>query len=191
MASDLLGLILTGGTSSRMGKNKALLNWRGQKMFEKIHDLIAPFCTRVYLSCSKNYPEEMWAYSLILDNHGSVGPLDGIVTAMEAHPDCSWLVAAVDLPLATTALLNSLVDQRDVGYDCTLFRTSDGRIQPLLAIYEPSIIAILRDALYMRSFSLSKVLEQARCQIATHSGVDQQLFNMNFPRDFETIKGSD
>lgn len=138
--TEIYGLALVGGESRRMGQNKAFLSYDGQSnQLERTCALLQSACSQVFVSQRKdqNYqsPKGTEAiYDTLDDIHG---PLRGILSAMQAHPEAHWLVLACDLPKLTEATLQKLIDSfRNSAPALTAYRsTYDGLPEPLCAIY--------------------------------------------------------
>jgi molybdopterin-guanine dinucleotide biosynthesis protein A len=144
-SSDLYGLVLVGGRSTRMGRDKATLQYGDKPQAVVAYELVAPFCARTFLSCRKDQvpPHGLPAIHDVVDN---IGPMGGIISAFAAHPDKAWLVVACDLPFLNGDTLQSLIAQRDPTRSATAFRSAhDGKPEPLCAIYEPAIAPRLQE----------------------------------------------
>ena len=108
------GVVLAGGQSSRMGRDKAHLAWRGQTLLAHARaTLQAAGAANVIVS--GHYPE----CSGIPDAEPGLGPLGGLVSVIAAIPDGVLLVVPVDMPLLTPALLQSLA--RHDGTACATY----------------------------------------------------------------------
>ena len=141
-APEVYGLVLAGGRSTRMGRDKATLEYRGRPQVDVARDLLAGVCARLWVSCRPD--QQGLTGALLHDRYDNIGPLAGILTAMDAHPDAAWLVLACDLPFLDRATLEFLVAHRDATKPATAFRGRiDGLPEPLCAIYEPAMRAIL------------------------------------------------
>jgi len=186
--AELFGLVLAGGTSRRMGEVKSQISWRGQSLCRRAYNLLAPVCSSVLVSCRSDRAEALAKYPIVYDQFGSKGPMDGIASAMSAHPQNPWLVLAVDLPLIESDLMQALVRQRDKHSDITLFKEPGGELQSLFAIYEKSMLPLLLAALEQECYALRKVLVNAQCKIATHPHTQNQLLNLNTPEDLRYIR---
>ena len=135
------GLVLAGGRSSRMKRDKAAIEFRsGETQLSTAMNLLASRVARTYVSVrgdQQNDPERA-RYARIVDRGDSEGPIAGISAALAAYPDAAWLVVACDLPFLDAATLDYLLLARDPDFDATAFRSShDGLPEPLCAIYEP------------------------------------------------------
>ena len=84
-APELLGLVLAGGRSMRMGRDKATLVYRGQPQFEVARDLLGGVCADVWVSCRPGQPD--LAGALLHDRYYNLGPLAGSLRAMDTPPE--------------------------------------------------------------------------------------------------------
>lgn len=144
--APVLGLLLAGGRSSRMRRDKAALEYRGRTQLEDAYDLLASVTSRAFVSVRPDQVTDplRQRFPQIVDEHANLGPLAGILAAQRAHPDAAWLVLACDLPFLDAAVLRHLLDQRDLQGYATAFRsTHDGLPEPLCAVYEPKSVAAL------------------------------------------------
>lgn len=137
----LNGLILAGGASSRMGRDKAALEYHGKPQLRWAFELLADLCERAFVSVRPDQRGEATRASFpqIVDLHPGIGPMAGISAALNSHPDCAWLVLACDLPFLSRATLTHLIDHRDGTRVATAYRSAhDGLPEPLCAIWEPA-----------------------------------------------------
>jgi molybdopterin-guanine dinucleotide biosynthesis protein A len=134
------GLVLAGGASRRMGRDKAALVYHGRPQLHWAFERLRALCPTSYVSVRADQRDEPARAGLpqLVDLHSDIGPLAGIVAAQARHPEVAWLVLACDLPFVDDATLGFLLDHRDPRADATAFRSShDGLPEPLCAIYEP------------------------------------------------------
>lgn len=136
-SAGLYGLVLAGGKSSRMGRDKAALEFHGRPQLQVMFELLSGVCERVFVSDRADRPRP--GYPRITDRFEGSGPILGIRSALAEHPDRAWLVVACDLPLLDRPTLDALIAGRDPGRIATAFVSArDGWPEPLCAIYEPS-----------------------------------------------------
>jgi molybdopterin-guanine dinucleotide biosynthesis protein A len=135
------GLILAGGSSSRMRRDKALLQYRGETQLERAVALAGRHTRAVFISVRAGQAADpaRARHPLIVDSLPGEGPIVGIRSALAAHPEVAWLVLACDLPFLDDAALETLLRERDPESFATAFRsTHDGLPEPLCALWEPS-----------------------------------------------------
>jgi molybdopterin-guanine dinucleotide biosynthesis protein A len=141
MSAPLYGLVLAGGRSTRMQRDKATLAYHGRTQLEWAMDLIAPFVERAFVSVRPDQTQDpvRAKFPQIVDQQDNLGPIAGILSAQAAHPEAAWLVLACDLPYLDAATLKHLIWARQADRPATAYRSShDGLPEPLCAIYEPA-----------------------------------------------------
>lgn len=137
----LFGLVLAGGASSRMQRDKAAIEYHGQSQLHWTFHLLTHVCAATFVSVRPDQREEPTRAGLpqILDRRPGIGPIAGISAALQAHPKAAWLVVACDLPFLSEQTLRHLVEHRDPHKLATAFKSShDGLPEPLCAIWEPA-----------------------------------------------------
>lgn len=142
MSADapLFGLVLAGGASTRMQRDKAAIEYHGQSQLEWTFQLLSQVCAATFISVRPDQREEPTRANLpqIVDRLPGMGPIAGISAALQAHPKAAWLVVACDLPFLNEATLRHLVAHRDPKKLATAYRSShDALPEPLCAIWEP------------------------------------------------------
>ncbi len=139
--APLYGLVLAGGRSTRMQRDKAAIEYQaGETQLDAAVKLLAPRVERVFVSVRAEQSGERAraGYAQIVDRGDVEGPIAGISAALAEHPQVAWLVLACDLPFLDAATLDKLIAARNTDSDATAFRSShDGLPEPLCAIYEP------------------------------------------------------
>jgi molybdopterin-guanine dinucleotide biosynthesis protein A len=148
--SNVTGVVLAGGQSSRMGSDKARLLYQGQSLLERTVELLAGTFDEVIMIADRvDRYDDLAACRVIADEIPGVGPLGGIVTALsEAHSSAVFVVGC-DMPGLNTAVIceQLRVWTEDSGSDA-LVPKIDGRAQPLHAIYakacRPAALELIR-----------------------------------------------
>src|SRR5271166_6951468 len=139
--APLYGLILAGGSSSRMQRDKASLEYLGQSQLDRSFELACRHVLPVFVSVRADQSgESARAHKpLIIDSIEGAGPIAGIRSAFARFGDVAWLVLACDLPFLTDAALAHLLQERDPAAVATAYRSAhDGLPEPLCAIWEPA-----------------------------------------------------
>jgi molybdopterin-guanine dinucleotide biosynthesis protein A len=183
--APLYGVVLAGGASRRMGRDKATLEYRGRSQAANAFDLVSRHCVRAFISVRPDQTDDPARAALpqIVDGIADVGPIAGIAAAQAAFPEAAWLVVACDLPFLGDAAIIRLVAARG-DHAVVAYRSAhDGLPEPLCAIYEPSTRAAILEA----------ISHDRRCprRFVMDSGVpllDQAdpaaLDNVNTPQEF-------
>jgi molybdopterin-guanine dinucleotide biosynthesis protein A len=140
-APPLFGLVLAGGASTRMGRDKAALAYHGRSQLEWTFDLVAELCSATFVSVRPDQRDEPTRarFPQIVDLQPGIGPIAGISAALQQHPKAAWLVVACDLPFITREVLEHLIAHRDSQAVATAYRSSHDQLpEPLCAIWEPA-----------------------------------------------------
>lgn len=146
-AQHLYGLVLAGGKSRRMGQDKALLQREGRSQIENVFALLQPVTDRQFVSARREQFDdpERGRFPQIVDRYDDIGPVAGILSAMDEHPVVDWLVVACDLPNLDNATLRFLIDRISMDKPFTAYRSSyDGLPEPLCAVYRSGSESLIR-----------------------------------------------
>jgi molybdenum cofactor guanylyltransferase len=194
--SLLHGLVLAGGRSQRMGRDKAcLMHPDGRSLARRGHEmLVEAGCGTTYLSLrhDQEIPDGFGSEQVLRDPPaGSCGPLTGILTAMRLHPRADWLVVACDLPRLDMETLATLISGRREGEMFLAFRSSsDGLPEPLCAIYASASRAVLEEAAAAGFHCPRKILIRNHCRLLEAPDA-RSLDNANTPADWEKATARD
>lgn len=185
----LLGAVLAGGKSTRLGRPKWLEPLGGVPMALRAAAALTPHVREVVLLARDADPAAL-GLPVVSDNPGGEGPLAGLVAALEYAAGCGdggVLVVACDLPLVDGGLLGTLVSSW-AGED-VVAPVQAGRIQPLCAVWSLSALPLARVALASADRSpvnLSKrlrVRSVAEAEWRECTRVAEPLLNVNAPDD--------
>ncbi len=186
----LFGLVLAGGRSSRMHTDKTMLVYHDKPQLRHTYDLLRLFCQKVFIS---NRPDQQTMDThaqlpRIHDTYQNIGPLGGILTAMDEHTQHTWLILACDLPLITEKTLGRLIEQRDPDKLATAFQNPVKLWpEPLCAIYEPGIRPLLKHHLNAGLHCPRKILMRTDIHLL-HLEDTNALLNANDTQEFQNIK---
>ena len=128
------GLILTGGESRRMGKDKARIQYHGKAHYLYLAELLQNICDKVYISAN-NSQKLSTDFPVIYDNPSIKGPFTGILAALQ-QDNHAYLIVACDMPSIDFSVLKNLTEQRNPNKLASVFRHSNGQIEPLISIWE-------------------------------------------------------
>ncbi len=183
----LKGLILAGGQSTRMGKDKGLIEYFGKPHREYLYDLVAPFCTETYLSVRAGQSGINGKFPVIEDTFLGLGPKSAILSAFREDPNAAWLVLACDYPLMNKKTLEQLVNHRNPSCLATAFNSPHNKFpEPLITIWEPRSYAVLLQFLAQGYSCPRKVLINSNVHLIDPK--QPEIFqNVNHPEEYEQI----
>ena len=179
------GLILTGGKSRRMGQDKALLNNNGQSQLAYVAGVLDACVEKVFVStrASQAQDEERAQYDQIVDRYDDMGPVAGILSALEASPEVDWLVVACDLPNITEQTIRHLLLHREGDQPFTAYTSShDGLPEPLCAVYHSGSEVIVRRFVDEGVICPRKILIRSNTRLLEQPD-PKALDNVNTPDD--------
>jgi molybdopterin-guanine dinucleotide biosynthesis protein A len=183
-----MGVVLAGGESRRMGRDKALLVLPGGSLPERAALRLAAVCPEVAVADrGRGLVPELPS---IGDGPGS-GPAAGILGVALAWPGRSLLVLACDLPEVPAALLQELA--RPSRFDWVLPRL-EGRVEPLCALYRPPALAALASQVALGNLAPQRLTEAPGLSIRylgrellARFGLPERMFrNLNTLEDLES-----
>ena len=190
MAPPLYGLVLAGGRSTRMQRDKATLSYQGQNQLDRAVDLLKGRVTEVFVSVRPDQREDpaRARYAQVVDAHEGLGPIAGIAAAQQLKPGAAWLVLACDLPYLDDRTLSHLIAQRDTARIATAYRSShDGMPEPLCAIYEPSSAAPILERVSLNKSCPRKFLIQSDVHLLEQPD-PRALDNINTPEEYHAVR---
>jgi molybdopterin-guanine dinucleotide biosynthesis protein A len=189
--NKLVGLVICGGQSTRMGEDKSRLVYHGKPQREYLVDLLQPFCEHVFISCNRQQAGLVPPpYEALIDEdkYSGIGPMAGLLSAHEKFPHASFLLVACDYPLITKNTLQHLIDARTGNASAVCFWNPVVQInEPLIAIYENNSFQTLSEKFRNNKFSLRHFLnENNACSIVP--GNPDFLTSVDDAESFRRVK---
>jgi molybdopterin-guanine dinucleotide biosynthesis protein A len=188
---ELTAFILAGGKSTRMGRDKALLDWGGVTLLENAVRLARSVSGRVAVVGG---PAHALFGPVLLDVFPGRGPLGGIHAALEASRTDLNLIFAVDMPLIEPRFLRFMIERAQAsGAVVTVPRTPEGW-QPLCAVYRRSFAAAARRALEQGRNKIDALFAEVAVAVLEEPELAREGFpgtmfrNLNTPQDLEEAK---
>jgi len=176
------GLVLAGGQSLRLGRDKGLIDWHGRDQRSYLADLLHELTTRVHISCRVGQQIES-PHHKITDSFTGLGPYGALLSAFREAPDAAFLVVACDMPFLDRDALQYLLEHRNPSADATAFKSPrDGSPEPLAAIWEPCSYPLLLNFLAQGISCPRKALLNSTVEIL-ESPQPEWLMNVNTPDD--------
>ena len=195
LREGLVGVVLTGGQSRRMGTDKSGLKIGGRGVLARLYELLADWLGEAWIVGRRPACDDLpncakWH----LDLAPGQGPLGGIATGLRiARADGrkrGACVVACDMPAFGGELLESLLAARGPGAPATaLVHPGTGRAEPLAAIYEHAALPSIEKALASSRRGAIRWLESAGAHLAAAPAhLADQLANANTPEEWDAIR---
>ena len=193
MYSDITGVILAGGKSSRMGVNKSFLKLGNQTIIERIVDLMKSIFSEVIIIT--NTPDEYKFLNLPLyeDIYKWKGPLAGIHSALTHSQTEKIFVLSCDVPLMSKEMIEYIIEYKTDK--SIVFCEAAGYHQPLVGVYSKKILSEIEKFISnneMSDKSFHQFLKIVDAEIIHPEKLsfykDEIFFNVNRPEDYEQLK---
>ena len=193
-------VILAGGKSSRMGTDKALLEYDGKQFIEQIAEKLSEFDERIIArgnnSRLEGKLEREW--TVIPDIYPGHGPIGGLHAALSACRSDALFVVTCDMPLIERELVRELCDQmqeadfdeeRVDACDVVISVGEGGKIHPLCGVYRKSVLPVLEEQIISDQNRIMAAIRKLRVNYVTIDSPDRemQLSNINTPQEYESL----
>lgn len=189
--ATLVGGLLAGGGSRRMRTDKALIDVGGRPMFRYAAEAlaaVAPTCVQL-----GGAPLPLLGWQVLEDQRPGTGPAAGLETALQTFPGAAIVVCAVDLPLVSPTLLQTLAGMLEDGVEAAVPRYRR-RWHPLAAVYARDFVSPLTEWLERGRRDLQGLLD-ARPVAALEGRPLRRLgdprlllANVNEPADLKRVR---
>src|SRR5262245_31245962 len=147
MASGFTGMVLTGGTSTRMGSDKAFVEVDGRPLAAIARDaLVGAGAAETFAVGGDRERLEAAGFQVVPDEFPGTGPLGAIATGLSAANFDPVVVLACDLPRVQAATVNELLTALSDAADDAAIPLRDGRREVLVAAYRRRCLPTLRAA---------------------------------------------
>lgn len=189
-------IILAGGKSSRMGEDKALLNYNGQKFIEKVAEELSLFEEKIIARGNNSALTELVDDSWVIlpDAYPDHGPIGGLHAALKECKSEAMFCVSCDIPLITKDLAGKMCaemmeDDGRLAYDAVVAVTDDGKVHPLCGVYRKDLYRLMEEFILKDNNRLMAVLRQVRVKyVNLDTETSMQLANINTKKEYEDIK---
>jgi molybdenum cofactor guanylyltransferase len=176
------GFVLVGGRSSRMGQDKALLQWNSHHLVEEVAARVRDVAGNVALVGAPERYETL-GFECLTDLRRGLGPLAGIETALASGRGELNLVVACDMPGLETRWLRTLLEcaERNRAL-CTVVRDSGDRVHPLCAVYRRECLRAIQRSLDFKQLRAHDAVRELHAEVVE---IPAELQNVNTPEEWD------
>ena len=175
-------VILAGGKSSRMGKDKSLLPINGVPMIQHIYSQLTPYFKEILVATNNRKHFDFLDLKIVNDHESCRGPLAGISAGLEASKyDINFMVACdiPDIDIKTVCMMINKVED----CDGVIPTTKGGYLEPMFAIYRKSMLPAVRQTLLCGENNILKVFPYCNIKYMNLGKADW-LRNLNTEDDY-------
>lgn len=174
-------IILAGGNSTRMGRDKTMLPICDRPMIKHIYRQLSPYFKEIIISANNSTRHSLLGVNVVEDKTTGRGPLMGIASALRASIHDVNFAIACDIPEIDTRLVRAML--RWVGdYDAVVPTVGPMRYEPLFAVYRKSALPVIEQTLESGNNRVVDALNRCRVKHIDLSG--KQLTNINTMGDY-------
>ena len=182
----MTGVVLSGGKSTRMGKDKGLVMYRNAPLISHALKILSSQLSEVLIS-TNNTEYSIFNYPLIADIIPEIGPLGGIFSAMDKLNSDGYLFMACDIPEFGSDILGQMLDSAEQA-DVVFLEIATGNPQPLPVYLGAGTYYLMKKMIGRHDYKLQNIFSYAKedpdLKVKTVM-LDQELRNINKPTDLE------
>ena len=186
-------VILAGGESRRMQKDKMVLRFGKQTLLESAVDRFSRCFDNVLISVADpdKYPEVK--ARRVVDITKGCGPIGGLHAALKNTDEEGIFLVAADMPYADPLAAKRIIE---LAGDCDICLTVDSRLryEPLFTYYKKTLLQQVEEAVSAGAYKLAALMDKAKLRIVTNEELgslwnEKLLLNVNYPEDYERLRG--
>lgn len=183
-------IVLAGGRSARMGRDKALLPVSGRPMIEHVVSQLRPHFSQILVSADDAAKFDFLGLEVVPDRRPGEGPMMAVASALERSENDLNFAVACDVPILPTPLLMRLLREARSGADIVVPVTPESRYEPLFAVYRKRVKPLLDRALDRGARRIVGIYDA--CDTRTvELGEGEGPRNVNTLADYESLTGGE
>ncbi len=178
---DISAGILSGGRSSRMGQDKALIRIGNERIIEKLSRELSVF-PEVLVSAGENSSYEALGLPVVYDEHRNIGPMEGLYQILKHAAGDYVFICAADMPEITGDIAVYISGYISSDYDCYVI-ADDDHIQPLCAVYSKRVLPVIEELIASGKYRLREIFSRVRTK---YISLEFTCFDKNTVRNINT-----
>jgi molybdenum cofactor guanylyltransferase len=187
-------IILSGGKSSRMGTNKALLKLNEKTTIERMVDTLKIYFDDIILVTNDMESYQFLGVKMVSDHYPGKGPLAGFHAGLMASDYDVNFITACDMPFISGELAANLVNMID--YHDALVPVINGKMQTLCGVFQKKNVTKIEECIENGRLPIKQLLDhlnvlyvtEKELQAYTNIDLERVFFNMNHPHEYEDAK---
>lgn len=187
----MLTVILTGGASRRMGRDKAMLPYKGTTMLQYLINKYSAAFGSVAVSVNKSGRFPFTGALEVVDRYPDLGPLNGLVSGFAETEEDMIFMTGTDLPCGEPKLVEKLLELMGDADACVICQGKKG-FEPLFALYRRSCYEKAEKSLAQGKKAIREMLDAVNVRYVEPSEIpgfdlEQILMNVNTMAEYNEI----
>lgn len=200
------GIILAGGLSKRMGRDKAFVELCGEALVSRVLKKLGQVCSDLIIVTNSPEKFAQFQVTLVTDYYPGNGSLGGIYSGLRASQTQYAFAVACDMPLLNKELMSYLLDCAE-GYDVVIPSSPDpsktktfaevqltaksADLHPLHAVYSKNCLTAIEARIHSHDLRMVSFHSDVRVRVVRGEEIDRidprhlSFFNINSPGDLE------
>ena len=189
--NKITGIVLSGGKSSRMGREKGLCTLYGKPLIEYGVELLLEVCDDVIVSANSNSYDYL-GLPVVKDNVPGAGPAGGLSSAIHFSETDDNFILSCDMPFVSNGLIRFILSHKN-GHQAVV-PVNNGFPEPLCAYYRKDTATVFDNSIKNGIYKIQKVLKNidtAFINIDQQNGFDNKLLfsNINTGEELKRFEG--
>jgi len=191
--SSIAGVVLAGGLSQRMGRDKALIPFKGRPLISYPLDLLNRYFQEVVVIANDDTNYAHLGFPVFGDRFEIRGALVGIHAGLSAVKKPTAFIAACDMPFISPALIELLVSAMTPVTQAVVPVSPKGR-EPLLAVYSRDCLEVMTSLIASGEFRIASLLKEVPTLFISPERVLEadpllrSFVNLNSPEDLRVME---
>lgn len=186
VSSPVSAAILAGGKSRRMHQDKSMMRFRDVPMIQHVVDQLSPWFHDIMIGANDTEKYAFLGLPIVQDEEPDKGPLMGILSCVAQAPSELVFVTGCDIPFISPAFIQHLIAQA-ADHDIVMPVGSDGRKEPLLALYRKSILKPARSIIAQGGRRIVDLLDHLDVCFTEMPDADW-YYNLNTQEDVDAAR---
>jgi molybdenum cofactor guanylyltransferase len=184
-------VILAGGESKRMKRDKMELRFKAESFLEAAVKKFSQYFDEVYISLAdvQKYPDIK--AKRLADEYRGCGPLSGLHAALKNTQDEGIFLVAADLPFADPEAAKRIIVLAGSS-DISILADNETRYEPLFGYYKKTVLPYAEDALQTGNYKIAALFDKVSLRMVSKAELgslwnEKLLLNINYPEDYERL----
>ncbi len=175
-------IIMAGGKSSRMGRDKTMLPIDDKPVIKYIFEQLWPRFKQILISSDDIAKYSFLGVEVVPDQVAGRGPIMGIASALRVSQNDTNFVIACDIPEVDIGLVRRLI-KKSRNFDAVLPQTGPSKYEPLFAVYKKSTLAAIDESIIAGNYKILDPLKKCKVNYVKLSRTEQ-IKNLNTMNDY-------